>query len=156
MGPPGHFAVAFAAKPAAPKASLWVLLVATEVLDLLAFGFMAIGIEHGAPEPSLAWSHGLFMSVIWSALTGAIAYLFFRDRRTSLVIGLLVFSHWVLDFIAHSPDLPLLFNGSPLVGLGLESSVTVGIIMEFGMLAGGIAIYLFARKRNKNKAENNG
>jgi hypothetical protein len=73
MGPPGHFAIGLAAKPAVPKAPLWALLAATEVLDLLAFGFMAIGIEHGAPEPSLAWWHGLFMSAVWSALSGAIA-----------------------------------------------------------------------------------
>jgi hypothetical protein len=44
MGPPGHIAIAFAAKPAAPKAPLWVLIVATEVLDLLAFAFIALGI----------------------------------------------------------------------------------------------------------------
>jgi len=78
-----------------------------------------------------------------------IAFLFYRDRRTSIVIGLLVFSHWVLDFIAHDSDLPLLFNGSPLVGLGLESSLAVGLIMELSLLAGGIAIYLVARKRKR-------
>jgi len=150
MGPPGHFAIAFAAKPAATKLPLWLLLVASEILDLLCFGFMAIGIEHGAPNPQLAWSHGLFMSAVWSAIAGVITYLFIRDRKVSIIFGLVVFSHWVLDFIAHSHDLPLLFNGSPLVGLGLEKSLVAGIIMEFSMLAGGVAIYLFARKRNKN------
>lgn len=155
MGPPGHFAIAFAAKPATPKAPLWVLLVATEVLDLLAFAFMAIGIEHGAPDPSFAWSHGLFMSGIWSIACGGITFLFYQDRKTSIVIGLLVFSHWILDFIAHTRDLPLFFNGSPKVGLGLESSVPVGVVMEFSMLAAGIAIYLFDRKKNQGKVRTN-
>ncbi len=149
MGPPGHLAIAFAAKPAVPKTPLWALLIATEILDFLAFAFIAVGIEHGAPEPSLAWSHGLFMSVVWSVVTVATVFLVCRNRRTSITIGLLVFSHWVLDFVSHSRDLPLLFNGSPLVGLGLETSIPVGIIMEFSMLAGGVAIYLLARKRNK-------
>ena len=45
MGPPGHFGIGLAAKPAAPKAPLWVLLVATEVPDLLYFAFHAAGIE---------------------------------------------------------------------------------------------------------------
>jgi phosphotransferase system glucose/maltose/N-acetylglucosamine-specific IIC component len=152
MGPPGHFAIAFAAKPVTPKAPLWLLLLATEVLDLLAFGFMAIGIEYGGPEPSLAWSHGLFMAVLWSIVAGAITFLVYRDRRTGLAIGLLVFSHWVLDFIAHYRDLPLTFNDSPHVGLGLESSIPIGIVMEFGMLAGGVAIYLHARKKEKSAA----
>ena len=128
MGPPGHFAMALAAKPAAPKLPLWMLLVASEILDLLCFAFLAVGIERVAPDPMLAWSHGLFMSIVWSAI---------------------VFSHWLLDFIAHSPDLPLLFNGSPVVGLGLENSILFGIIMEFGMLAAGAGIYFVARKRDR-------
>jgi hypothetical protein len=150
VGPPGHFAIAFAAKPVAPKAPLWLLLLASEFLDLLCFGFMALGIERGAPNPSLAWSHGLFMSAVWSGVTGAVTFLFYRDRRTSIVLSLVVFSHWILDFIAHSHDLPLLFNGSPMVGLGLENSLVLGIIMELVLLAAGVAIYLVA-KRKKTK-----
>jgi hypothetical protein len=147
MGPPGHIAVAFAAKPAVPRASLWVLILATEILDLLCFGLLAAGIERIGLGQSIPWSHGLFMSIVWSAAGGMIALLFYKDRRSSLIIGLLVFSHWVLDFISHSGDLPLLFSSSPLVGLGLENSLVVGLIMEFSMLAVGIAIYLLARKR---------
>jgi hypothetical protein len=69
MGP-GHFGVAFAVKPIAPKAPLWVLLVASEVLDLLCYGVVAIGmestsirqidLEHGVQTivPGyLPWSH---------------------------------------------------------------------------------------------------
>ncbi len=149
MGPPGHFAIALAAKPVAPKLPLWSLLVASEILDLLCFGFMAIGIERGAPNPLLTWSHGLFMSVIWSAVAGVISYLFSRDHKISIVFGLVGFSHWVLDFISHAHDLPLFFTGSPEVGLGLESSITVGVIVELSMLAVGMAIYLRARKRNR-------
>lgn len=146
MGPPGHLAIAFAAKHTAPKSSLWLLLAATEILDLLAFAFMAIGIEHVAPEPSFAWSHGLFMSVVWSVVTGAVAFLLSKNHRTGTIVGLLVFSHWVLDFISHYRDLPLFFDGSPLVGLGLESSILVGIIIEFSMLAGGVTLYMLTRK----------
>jgi hypothetical protein len=96
------------------------------------------------------------MSAAWSVLAGAIIFLFSRDRRLSLVIGLVIFSHWVLDFIAHDPDLPLFFDGSPLVGLGLEWTHTAnglvvhwarGLIAEIGLLVGGIVIYLSARKR---------
>ncbi len=149
MGPPGHLAIALAARPAAPKAPLWLLLAVTEILDLLAFAFMALGIEHGAPQPWIAWSHGLFMSAAWSVLSGAIVYLFFRDRRTGIIAGLLVFSHWVLDFVSHSPDLPLLFKGSPLLGLGLESSIPIGVVIELSLLAGGVAIYFITRKSKR-------
>jgi len=74
MSPPGHVAIAFVAKPAASKLPLWLLLIATEILNLLAFGFMTFGIERGAPNPVLMWSHGLFMSLVWSAAAGAITF----------------------------------------------------------------------------------
>ncbi len=57
----------------------------------------------------------------------------------------------MLDFIAHDPDLPLFFDGSPLVGLGLEWTHTAnglvvhwaqGLIVEIGLLIGGMIIYL--------------
>ena len=163
MGPPGHLGIGFAAKRVAPKASIWVLLVATEVLDLLSFGFEALGIEEfGVTQTdasqgltllvpgSIPWSHGLFMSLVWSVVAGVIAYLIYRDRRTGTVVGLLVFSHWVLDFIVHLPDLPLLFDGSPLVGLGLWGSgpgLIISGILEVVLLAGGAAIYVVTRKR---------
>jgi hypothetical protein len=163
MGPPGHFGIGLAAKPAAPKAPLWVLLLATEVPDLLFFAFQTVGIEDAGVSTTeigqgveilspafVPWSHGLLMCAVWSAVAALIAFLFYRDRRTSVVIGLLVLSHWVLDFIVHLPDLPILFNGSPLVGLGLWGSgpgLIFSGILELGLLAAGLAIYWTARKR---------
>jgi hypothetical protein len=170
MGPPGHLGIGFAAKRVAPKAPLWALLVATEVLDLLSFLFMAAGIERIGTTTidlsqgiqylspaSVPWSHGLFMSVVWSVLAGGIAYLVYRDRRTGVVLGLVVFSHWVLDLIVHLPDLPLLFEGSPLLGLGLWGSgpgLVISGILELALLAGGIAIYVITRKRKSVQAHN--
>ncbi len=171
MGPPGHIAIALAAKPAAPKVPLWVLLVASEIPDLLCFGLMAAGIERAGVTTmdlsqglkqlipaSIPWSHGFFMSVIWSVAAAAIAFLFYRSRRTASAIGLLVFSHWVLDFIVHAPDLPLLFGGSPLVGLGLWTSgpgLIISGILEVGLLAGGIAIYLVTRVKDRRQRADN-
>jgi hypothetical protein len=161
MGP-GHFGIAFAAKTTAPKAPLWALLVASEVLDLLSLGFMAASMEKAGISStsveqgvqvivpgSVPWSHGLLMSVVWSVVAAAVAYLAFRDRRAGGAIGLVVFSHWVLDFIVHPSDLPLLFHGSPTVGLGLWTSgpgLIISSILEFVLLGSGIAIYLRWRR----------
>lgn len=166
MGP-GHFAIAFAAKPTALKVPLWVLLLATEVLDLLSFAFQALGIEdfgvtttdlqHGVQvlvPATLPWSHGLFMSIIWSLLAAGIAYLVWRDRQAGMIVGLAIFSHWVLDFIVHLPDLPLLFSGSPRVGLGLWGSgagLVISGVLEIVLLAAGTVIYLATRKRKPEK-----
>jgi hypothetical protein len=40
----GHLGAASAARPAAPKAPLWVLLVAGEGLDLVCFRLVAAGL----------------------------------------------------------------------------------------------------------------
>ncbi|MFC1879189.1 hypothetical protein ACFLZW_04690 [Chloroflexota bacterium] len=159
----GHLGVGFAVKPAAQNAPLWALLVAGEGLDFLSFAFEAVGLETFAEsqvsfnrgieflsDGSIPLSHGLLMSVFWSLAAAAITFLLSRDRRTAGIIGLVVFSHWVLDFIVHPPDLPLLFGGSPEVGLGLWASgpgFITSIILEVCMLAGGMAIYWVARKR---------
>ena len=167
MGPPGHLAIGFAARPGAPLVPLWVFLVASWLLDFLSFGFEAIGLEEFAVTQidniqgvqilvpgSVFWSHGLLMSIIWSVVFGAVVYLFFRDRRTSVILGLVVFSHWILDFIVHIPDLPLFLDGSPLLGLGLWGSgpgLIASGILEIALLAGGLAIFFVFRKRNQTQ-----
>lgn len=140
----GHFAVGLAAKPIAPKVSLGVLLVATQVIDILYAVFLIAGVgPEGAPSP---WDHGLVMSAVWSVAAFAIAFLFSRDLRSGIVIGLLVLSHWVGDFISWDHILPLAFGVSPLVGLGLYNSVVVMIAGDVGLFAGAIAIYLLKTK----------
>ena len=94
------------------------------------------------------------MSLVWALLAAGIAYLIYRNRKIAGVIGLVVISHWLLDFIVHPPELPLLFSGSPMVGLGLWTTspgVVVSIFLEVAMLAGGLAIYLI--RRNKRASQ---
>lgn len=165
MGPPGHLAIGFAAKAITPKTPLWILLLASWLLDVLSIVFVAIGIEDtGISQTdfsqgvqmitpgSISWSHGLVMSIIWSVAFGAVAFIFFRDRHASVILGMVVFSHWILDFIVHPPHLPLFLDGSLNLGLGLWTSglgLIASILLESVLLAGGLAIYLNARQRNK-------
>jgi hypothetical protein len=160
---PGHLGIALAAKPIVPKVPLWTLLTASEALDLLSFGFIAIGLENvGVTQSSIAqglrivtpasvpWSHGLFMSIVWSALAAAITYLVFRDRLASVVMGLVVFSHWILDFIVYLPDLPLFLAGSPTVGLSLWGSgpgFIFSTVLDIGLFIGGMVIYILWRRK---------
>jgi membrane-bound metal-dependent hydrolase YbcI (DUF457 family) len=162
MGP-GHFGIALAVKTADKKVPLLVYLAASELLDILALFFVALKIEQlGVIRTTLqegvsrstpghhAWSHSLFMSVIWSLIAGVMGYLIYKDRRAASLLGLVVFSHWVLDFIVHPPNLPLSIFGSTKVGLGLWSTGP-GMILSMGLeivlLAGGIAFYLKSTNR---------
>ncbi len=114
MGPPGHLAIGFAAKAITPKTPLWILLLAGWLLDVLSIVFVAIGIEDtGISQTdfsqgvqmitpgSISWSHGLVMSIIWSVAFGTVVFIFFRDCHASVILGMVVFSHWILDFIVH-------------------------------------------------------
>lgn len=171
MGPIGHFSVGLAAKPAAPQVPLGLLLTAAWLLDLLAIVFGFAGIEK-AGSPGMPWSHGLFMSVVWSVIAALLVGHIYRDRRAGMVAGLVVFSHWVLDFVSHPipfssfswrswqwtyghplpPDLPLLFGNSPKVGLGLYNHISAfkATLLEIGMFTLGGAVYatyIYRRRR---------
>lgn len=154
-----HLGIGFAAKPLAPKVPLWVLLIASEFLDILWLGFYVTGIDRNVSmERASPWSHGLFMSLVWSVIAAAIAGLVYRDFRSSAVIGILVLSHWLLDLITHpmgaifggrvlSPDLPLFFSGSPRVGFGLYNhSYLLAAISDVAIFLIGFAIFRNYRK----------
>jgi hypothetical protein len=158
-----HAGVGLASKRVAPTVPVWILIVAAYVIDFIWGIFFLAGIEH-LPQPGSTttspWSHGLFMAVVWSLLAGIVAWLISRNTRISVVIGLLVFSHWVVDFISHpmtavfpnATGLPLLFEGSPTVGLGLWSTQLRVTIGEYGTLILGLVIYLLTlRKLRKEK-----
>jgi hypothetical protein len=166
MGP-GHFGVALAAKPLAPRIPLWILLVASEGLDILSFIFLSVGLETKfvrivSLERGIVilspgvyhWSHGLFMTFIWSSIVILITWLITRNQISAFVGGMVFFSHWVLDFFVHTPDLPLFFDGSPNLGLGLWGSGTGFIlseIIELVILGGGLIIYLRWRRLQSRK-----
>ena len=98
----GHLGFGFAIKPLVPKVHILVLLTATELIDILWGVFYFTGIDsNNVGTDSSPWSHSLFMSVIWSFLAALLAARIYHDRHSGIVIGFLVFSHWVIDFITH-------------------------------------------------------
>jgi len=152
-----HLGVGLAAKKVAPRASLGVLLLSAQALDVLCGLLMVTGIEHMKVTPgitrvtpleftSFPWSHGLLMSLVWSCLAALIAARFYHDRRTSLVVGALVFSHWILDWISHRPEMPLLFDGGPKVGLGLWNHPAASLVVELSVFAIGVLMVLWATR----------
>ncbi len=146
----GHISIGLAARSITSKVSLWVLLVSVEALDILASIFGMVGIEDiGGVTSWVPWSHGLFMAAVWSAGAMGITYIVYRDRRAGLVVGSLVLSHWLLDYISWTAPLPLLFDNTYMVhGLGLSTSVILEVIVEVGALIGGIVTYVIVSKKH--------
>ena len=82
------------------------------------------------------------MTFFWTLLA-AVGYLVVsRYPRGSVLVGGLVFSHWVLDAISHRPDLPLYPGSSVHVGLGLWNSIPRTLIVEGLLFVGGTWIYV--------------
>ena len=155
----GHFAVAMAAKKAAPKASLGTLVLASQLVDFIWPVMLILGIEHVKVSPGITTvnpfdfydypiTHSLIGAIGWSVILGAFYFYIKRDIRTSIILFLCVFSHWILDFLTHRPDLPLGFSGSKFFGLGLWNSLSGTIVVEGGLFVIGTAIYLNATKAN--------
>lgn len=148
----GHFAVAFAAKRAAPRTSLGTAFVAAQLADLLwpvflLFGWERVQITSNA-NPFLTldfthypWTHSLLMSVVEGVALGALYFALTRYGRGAMIVALLVPSHWVLDLVAHRPDLPLYPGGTARFGLGLWNNPTATMIVEGVIFVSGVAAY---------------
>jgi hypothetical protein len=141
----GHYSAALAAKAAEPKAPLWALVAGCQLIDIGWGVFIATGVEHAEGDPSLPgstlilsdmpWTHSLPAVIVWSVAAGLLASMLLRlSTRVSVLIGAVVFSHWVLDLIVHRPDLAL-FPGGPKVGLGLWNLPVPEQALEIGLLA---------------------
>ena len=147
----GHFAVAFAAKSAAPRGSLGTLFLAAQWLDVLWPVLVLAGLEEVRVAPGdtaftpLAFvryplTHSLALALVWSAVLGGVYRWRTGRAREAWVVAGLVLSHWVLDLLTHRPDLPLA-PGAAKVGLGLWNSVLGTLLVESALFAAGVFLY---------------
>lgn len=149
----GHFGIAFAAKRAAPETSLGATFVAAQFADLLWPILLLAGVEQVRIEPkpansflslgfvSYPWSHSLVTQILWGAGLALLYFAISRNIRGSIVIGALVPSHWILDWIVHVPDLPFYPGGAGRFGLGLWRAPAATIVLELIVFAAGAAVY---------------
>jgi hypothetical protein len=154
----GHYSIAFAVKSERNRIPLWVLFVAVQFLDYIWATLVLLGIEKlrvikGFTAGSMLdsyyhpYSHSLIAAVLWSGVA-AFGYKPFCSRlgyhyrkSAALIVGLAVFSHWILDLLAHPRDLAI-YDNTWKVGFGLWNYRGPEFALEIAMLAGGIALYL--------------
>src|SRR6266436_1500276 len=150
----GHYGVSFAAKKLEPELPLWLLFIAVQLLDVLWAPFVLLGIEKVRIVPGftatnpldlyyMPYTHGLLAALGWSVVA-ALAYRFLArgaSRRAATIVGIAVFSHWVLDFLVHGPDLPL-YDNTAKVGLGLWNLPALALGLEALLLFGAMWLYL--------------
>jgi hypothetical protein len=156
----GHYAVGLASKDFAPRASMGALIAGPILLDLLWPIFLLLGWEHVSIVPnsnpflrlqfdSYPISHGLVAVIGWATLYASIFFGVTRYIAGTIVIWIGVVSHWLLDFVVHQADLPLI-SGGRLFGLGLWNHRWLTMALEFALFA--IAAWTYQRRtRPKDK-----
>ncbi len=158
----GHYAAALAGKAVEPKAPLWTLVAGCQLIDIGWAIFIATGIEHADANPSLPgsalvlhdmpWTHSLPAVIVWALAAGLAGKSLLRlSTRAALVIGAVVFSHWLLDLLVHRPDLEV-FPGGPKLGFALWDREVIEQAVEMGLLAVAGIAWAAARVRNGQSA----
>jgi len=148
----GHFGVGFAAKSIAKKVSLGTLFLAAQFIDLIWPILLIFGLERVEIDPGntvvtplnfihYPFTHSLFGVLIWALLFGLVYFAIKRNLKHSIILGVLVLSHWFLDAIVHRPDLPLFPNSDTMFGFGLWNSLIGTIVVEGAIFAFGVYIY---------------
>jgi len=151
----GHYGVAFGLRSERERVPLWVLFVAVQLLDYIWAGLILVGVEKlrviaGFLRGSMLdayympYSHSLPMAIVWSAFAAGLYKLAQRTNASAaalIVIAAAVFSHWLLDAIAHPPNLAL-FDDKWKIGLGLWNYPGLEFAIEVGLIIGGVYLYL--------------
>ena len=154
----GHYAASLALKKVEKKASLGLLFLAVQFVDILFFPLVLLGIEriniienftqstHFELE-YMPYTHSLLASI----LCAGFIYIVFRivpprSKSLALVMGIAVLSHWFFDLIVHTPDLPIWSDESKKLGLGLWNNAIATYALEAAFLSGGLWLYLRSTK----------
>lgn len=163
----GHIGAALVGKRVEPRLNLGLLLLAALLADVLLWVLVLAGMERVVPPASsgdarfftfvFPYSHGLVASAGWATAAAlAIGTTWSsgaRERVTvSRVLGLVVFSHFLLDWIVHVPDLPILATNSPRLGLGLWRHMALALAVELALALMGLWLYLGALRPPRRRA----
>jgi hypothetical protein len=134
---------------------LWVWFIAVQWLDVIWSVLVLMGIEKLRIVPGftqanpldlyyMPFTHGLPGSIVLSLVFGGIVASFTTANRgaTFVLVAAASFSHWVLDLVVHTPDLPL-YDNTAKVGFGLWRQVVLSFPLELIVL--GLGAWLYAR-----------
>ena len=149
----GHFAPAFIAAAVSPQSPrLGTLFVAAQLVDWGFFALALVGVEKLRVDPEasvmvpldlyhMPYTHSLIGTGIWALALLAVVAILHRNLFAGLLAGVVVVSHWLLDWVVHVPDLTL-DGGLPKLGLGLWNYPWIAMPLELGLTLGAFAFYV--------------
>jgi len=150
----GHYGPSFALKAIRPAIPLWLLFVAVQLVDIGWALLVLLGVERVRIVPGITasnpldlyympYTHSLAAVALWSTVAIILWKFLPRSRTWSVaaLVGLAVFSHWLLDLLVHGPDLPV-YDDTMKVGLGLWNYRAIALLLEVVLLFGGMTMYM--------------
>ena len=153
----GHLGAGLLLKRAGRNVSLGWLFLGAVLLDIVLWLFVLAGVESVQVPKSLRtmadltydfpFSHGLVASLGWSLVLLMMGW--FVGRRFpqqrfagALALAAAVFSHFVLDWLVHIPELPVAGRDSMRLGLGLWRNLPLAWGVEAALAAAGVWVFL--------------
>lgn len=156
----GHYATALVAaqktKEAGRPAPFWLLLLASQFLDLLMVAFLWLGLETVEPplfldasfagmRADMLFSHDIVPVLGWTLLFSLGAFALTRSKATALWCAALVVVHEACDLLVGFPH-NIMGHGTPVVGLNMYGVAPVaGLLIETALCA-GILVWYFKRR----------
>lgn len=149
----GHFAPALVASAVGPRApGLATTFVAAQLVDWAFFSFAIVGVENMRIEPGatvmvpfdlydMPYTHSLLGTGIWALVFALVVMIAQKNALAGLLSGLVVASHWLLDWVSHRPDLTLM-GSAPHYGLGLWNYPAIAMPFELGLTLAALVFYL--------------
>ncbi len=153
----GHIGAALAIGRVERRVNIGAFVFAALLLDVVLWLFILFGWEivtipgnfAATHQPAFVfpYSHGLLAAIAWSLLAGVATYLWYPQLgagryRAAALVGMVVFSHWLLDVLVHIPELPLVGESSAKVGLGLWQIMPIALVVEAFIALAGLWLFL--------------
>ncbi len=154
----GHYVASFALKKYDKNLSLGWLFIGVQFVDILFFPFVVMGIERMNLVENytatnhlhleyMPYTHSLLATIFWAGIGYVIfTYLLKMGQKAGIAMALAIASHWFVDLVVHTPDLPLWTDNSPKLGFGLWNYRELAFILEGTFLFGGLSVYMSAIK----------
>ena len=163
----GHVGAGLAIGRLERRVNVAVFVGAALLLDVLFWAFALLGWESvSIPQDYAArhqlafvfpWTHGFAASLAWSAGAAFLAFAASGELRSgrarfAALVAAAVFSHWLLDALVHRPEMPLLGERSPHVGLALWDQLGLSLAVETAITLGGLWFFLSGRALTRGRS----
>ena len=160
----GHFAPAFIAATHPKAPNLTILIIASQLVDFVFFGFALFGIENFRITPGITtmnpldlydmpYTHSLVGTLLWAIAFGAIIYVYSKDWVSAFIAAAVAETHWYLDLMVHAKDLTIA-GSEPKFGFGLWDYPAIAMPLEFILISASIAFYIKRTHKNIGSKSN--